>query len=333
MRTDTRVFPLRVPLRKSTHQYASKFREVALSLVREIYVGRCFRGCKIIEVIDIAKDDDGRDIITMPEYDNMRRDNTATYAVMVNARVLNLRQYDILHKCKVVSITPTRILCDWEHGSAVIKNNKVLQTIKIGQILPVRVGDKRFTYTKRMISVSAIPFIPIRSNQPTFVADNPSENDVAYINELFQNGLTFYNEVNTTPMFKTFADLVSISGCNIGTKKNETKETKEIKSVANCPIVTRSIESIIAEGVSFIGTRMGVDLPETPTVGIMKKQSNTVVSVHVKWVAAMSMIIDDWIDYVNDCHELSLVYGDGDMYEKSKNIWAIYESAKRSLIN
>jgi hypothetical protein len=53
--------------------------------------------------------------------------------------------------------------------------------------------------------------------------------------------------------------------------------------------------------------------------------------VSVKWVAAMAIIIDDWIDFINNCHELSEVYKEDGLYEKSKNIWSIYNTIKEGM--
>lgn len=341
MRVDIKTFPICVPVRETTYQYTSKFNDAMLSKIKNIYDGRCFRGFKILKVISIATDVHGIPIITMPEFDNMRRDNTAIANVMINAEVLNIKQFDIIHLTKVVSITPQHILCNWEHGSAMIKNNKLLQTIKVGQTIPVRVGDQRFTYTKKMISVSAIPFIPVQPMQPTFiVVEKPSVDDIKYITKLYDDGLMFYNKVKTHALFSKFSEMLTITSWVQKTiKRNDTVESsnKEAKLELNeQPILEanktqQSIADIISAGKPFIGTRVGVTNPNEPIVALVSDVN--VVGVNVKWVAAVSILIDDWIEFVNNCYELSLVYNVDDLYEKSKNIWVIYQNVKAEFQN
>jgi hypothetical protein len=189
-----------------------------------------------------------------------------------------------------------------------IKNNKILQTIKVGQTIPVRVGDKRCTYAKHSISVSALSFIPVPPTQPVFATDDPSDDDVKYITDLYQGGVDYYEKVKGGKLFNEFASLLSPNA-------TEKKEVVDIRS-------------IIDKHSKFIGTRAKIDDPVQPHMIIVDEN---IPSIQVKWVAAMSIIIDDWIDTINNCYELSEVYSKDDLYSDSKNIWDIYKVVKSNM--
>ena len=311
MRVINRKLALCIPIRDPAYQYPADFQEVLLSKVKEIYEGNCFRACKILKIIGIATDVSGNKIYTMPEFDNMRRDNTATSTVTVDATVLVLGEYDIIHNCKVVNINSKSILCNWEHGSVNMMFHKNLQTLKKGQIIPVRVGNWRCTYTKSKIPVNAIQFIPIKPRQPTYQTDEPSPADITYAKQLITGAKEYISKIAMDGKFKLFADMLSFS-------------TTEEKSTS------LDIESFIQTGDSFIGTRAYVKNPSQLEIRVFTTTPNTYIQC--KWIVAISSMIDDCISFVDDCNNLAITYSTTEKYNDAKNIWSIYNGAKQSIM-
>lgn len=311
MRIVNRKFPLCIPIRDPTYQYPADFQEVLLSKVKEIYEGNCFRACKILKIIGIATDQAGEKIYTMPEFDNMRRDNTATSTVTVDAEVLVLGEYDIIHNCTVVNISAKSILCNWKHGSVNMMFHKNLQALKKGQVIPVRVGNWRCTYAKSKISVNAIQFIPIKPRQPTYVTDKPTTDDQVYAKQLLEETKQYISKIDMVDhRFKTFADMLGFSNAEKSTYVD--------------------IESLIKKGDSFMGTRAYVRDPTQLSI----RSFDTVPEVHIrcKWIVAIATMLDDCVSFIDDCSNLATTYSSSENYDGVKNIWNIYNGAKQSIM-
>lgn len=307
MRTSYLTAPVRIPIRVPTHQFTSNFNEVLITKTKSIYEGVCYRGYKIIRIVEIAKDHDGRPIYTTPKFDNMRRDNTSVCDVMVRMEVLKFNKYDIIPNCEVINIDKRHIMCKWQHGTAIIKFNTILQSIKVGQIIPVRVGEVSYPLNEQMIVVKALPLIPIKPTNPILCAiDKPSNQDMLYIKNLYQKGVDFEKKVDC-PMYRRFADMLTISSWN-----GEAPVGKEV-----------SIATLLEDSKEVICTRGYV---KHNGVLLMDAASDV---LSVKWVAMMAVILDDWITFMSTCHVLANTYKD----DNSKNIWKIYDDIKQKLCN
>ena len=231
---------------------------------------------------------------------------------------------------------------DLEHGSATIKYNRILQTLKVGQKIPVRVGNKRAVYTTGSIAVNATAFIAMKPTQPILAGiTKPSDKDVAYIKKLYDGGVQLYKEVSEHPEFSKFAKMLrvdwDISGDlndlnafstspDLTEKKSSTRENTKVAKIK-----PSTLGELIEKKEPFVATRINaVDNPtaDQPNVNVIVGGFPD-VAVQVGWIEAMAVMIDDWIDFITDCHDLASKYS-GDDYKK---IWAIYEATKANLSN
>lgn len=318
IRTTKQLCTFRIPLTDTEYIYSPNFTQFALERTKRNYEGRCVNGYKIVQITSIHTSVDDGLMLTLPTFDNQSTDHSTTFNIICNAEVIMLKKMDLIPECTVVSINPKSILCEWDHGSITINTNKHLQSLRVGQVMPAYVGDSRYTYLKEEIAVRGYAFVAFKPNQPIISAINePTEEEVKMVRDMYNDGLELYNRVKVDSQFAKFADMLHIDW-PVDRNVNEEKVDSSVISLAG----------LIDKPTKFVATRLGQ--AGEPTVIQIKSPCD--VASQTTWSIAMQMLIDEWVDWVFNCHSLAATYSDK-KYKDAGNVWALHAKTKMKLLS
>ncbi len=123
-----------------------------LGLLRNIFEGRCYSRCLILDVLRVER----QSFCTM---DNMRVRYVGHVSVAFTAKVLLCNVGDVLHGCAVVKVDPQFVLCKYKEFSIKAVKRGVLATVAKGHLVSVVVTAAVYQLGEATIFVSAEPFV------------------------------------------------------------------------------------------------------------------------------------------------------------------------------
>jgi hypothetical protein len=127
-----------------------------LNILRNMFVGRCFRGCFILSVNKLLN----------KSHCEINQDgllHLATMSVIFEVSALVYLPGDVIVGCLVVNRQDDLIICKGPNASIIININQEkikpwLLGIQIGQLIPVRVGRALYNPNAEAISINGVPF-------------------------------------------------------------------------------------------------------------------------------------------------------------------------------
>lgn len=127
-----------------------------LNMLRSSLVRRCFKGCFILSVDRLLR----RSHCEINQDGNI---GMGTMSVMFEVTALVYTPGDILVGCRVVNKQDDNIVCKGPNASVIINIGQnvikpLLEGIRVGQYIPVRVGRVLYSPNAESISVNALPF-------------------------------------------------------------------------------------------------------------------------------------------------------------------------------
>lgn len=153
-----RTFTTQIGSDKTEVLYSTNFPETLKAELTERYVGKCFKYCYIIQVLDIV-----RHSPVILEWN--RNGGNCRIAVTFKVRAIIYDRGEVIPDCKIVEIMDNgKIILRSQYSACILAPNAKLQSFKIGQTVPVRVVNPRYVPGRNNIAVQAIPFVPM--NEP-----------------------------------------------------------------------------------------------------------------------------------------------------------------------
>ena len=298
MRTRTLWMPLPMKFTDPTYQFTADSENMMLGQLRNIYEGKCFRGLKILNITEIND--------TVPiEFDNQRRDSTGSSVAYAKCTVIIISKYDTV-LCVVQSISARQILGKWEHGIVNLKFNKLLQRVKVGQTIPVKVGTTRFDPGRSNAVINAYMFVPTEPTQAVYHTSTPTPSEIVEITEIMSRATKFSDEIKQNDQYIAFSKMLSVSTGDIapGAKLSE-------------------LSKIIASGKSCVVSRAYVPSSVDPSVYTWLDDSD-VQHIESNWVNVMNILIDDWIGKMHTCATMTKQYPTAKEYDELDSVWSIH---------
>ena len=136
--------------------YVYSNQDVILSMLKDKYEGKCSSNCYIKKIIKITN--------TSPCYVETFGNNLESYInVVFLAKIIVYEKNDILFDCKICYIgdenVNTMILMS-EKSRISSKNDPMLKSLNIKQIIPIKVRDSIYKLNSTHISVTGVPYFP-----------------------------------------------------------------------------------------------------------------------------------------------------------------------------
>lgn len=152
----TKVLETSVDLFDSADIFAVDVKKLLIDKLTARYANKCYMSMLITGIVEIIRHSDRRMV------DN-RLDGGSTIDVQFKAQGIILVRGEILHGCKVVDISSSKILVDHKYASGMLipdPKKQVIKIIKKDQLIPVRVNDVRYNVGQSQISVRGMPYSP-----------------------------------------------------------------------------------------------------------------------------------------------------------------------------
>jgi hypothetical protein len=288
--------------------------DMLLYLVQNKFEGRCFRGCFIQKV---------EKIVRMSECSIQRDSNAMRGSVCLEfeATVLTYPTGWVVVGCRVelVNEKSELIIARRDHIHACIKRVRMLESIQVGQIIPIMVS--RVTYNINDTSVSVIGALFTPPLEPVIYQCVPSHTDPAIYTQILQEIATEEELAHTymsthKSSYETFRRLLSpyTNRPQIATSEQEVQ-----------------IKSAIAAGPKYLSRDGRLDLLLPVCVGMDELPPDERVTARVvclpRGEAIMRVLMDYYI-YLRVCREMITWYSDVNVVNAHKNLWAIYGTRK-----
>jgi len=126
-----------------------------MEILIEKFEGKCFRGCFIEKVEKITK-------VSECIIESRGSSCGGQINVIFTCIVIVYPFNEILSGCKIIHKDKNIIMASTDNTNITMKYNPKLDSLQIGQIIPVQVQECKYTINSSRISVSAIPFVPSR---------------------------------------------------------------------------------------------------------------------------------------------------------------------------
>lgn len=142
--------------------YSTDMRATLKTHLAKKYVGKCFKRCYIIDILDIVA-------YSPPVLESMRNGGSARIAVQFRIRGIVYDRYEVIPDAKIVEVTEDgKLLLRSKYASIIVAANPKLQAFRVGMTVPVRVYDCGYIPYRDTVSVTAIPFVPKVAQTQTF---------------------------------------------------------------------------------------------------------------------------------------------------------------------
>lgn len=138
--------------------YSSDQKQSFKSLLSKIYVGKCFKRCYILEIMQILMHSP---II----FEHNRNGGAAKVAINFKVKAILYDKFEVIPDAKIIEIMEDgKIVLKSNTSAIMLAGNPKLQKFKVGQTVPIRVVEARYLPFKDVICVQAIPFIPLKDS-------------------------------------------------------------------------------------------------------------------------------------------------------------------------
>jgi len=154
---------------------------IVTDLLKNTYEKKCFRGCFILEILDISN-------ISIVKISSRYDDARGLTNVIFNARVLIYGDGEIIYKCVVDKKIKNRIFAKTEHSVIILMEThgaSLLKMLKPGDIIPVYIIKSKHAVLEKRIAVYGYPLLPTSliskddvSNVYSLIAKKYSDSDI-----------------------------------------------------------------------------------------------------------------------------------------------------------
>lgn len=278
-----------------------------LYLVRNKYEGKCFRGTFIRTVDKILRQSE----CTIVADSNAMK---GTVNIEFEATTLTYPVGWVVVGCRIDLVKPEMLVCSRDNVKACIKRVKLLDSLKVGQYIPVRVGKVTYNIGATEVTVLGTLFTPPTS--PTIYQLEPSA-DVPY-----DSVLKLINEEEAMV-------------ADIDPKARETF-TKLLSPYTTRPPLDAhervlQLSNITADLPKYISRDGRLDLLQPQLIGMDTLPPDERVTERVVCIPRGDAIIRVLMDYyimLRCRREMVALYKDGDIVNSHTNLWAIYGKSK-----
>lgn len=316
--------------------YCKNYNNMLLNYIKSFYEGKCYKSCYIKNINNIVRR-------SLPKI--IRRDLQKCkfrIDVMVDVNIIKYDINDIVVGARVtkcinntvsdndindiavgskisnfgssISDNDSVVMCENDHSKILIKNNKILSSIKKDQIIPIIVGAISYNIYKDSILINAFPFIPKLKQEIIYKIDKLIDSDKEYLNQYVLPKVNLINNIKK--------DIIQ-------NKKMENRweyfnnllypYKKDLTENYNCV----SISDYDITGFIVVNSKIRVDKFK---IAIIANVEEGYVEERAINVYELHMI--NYIKYIDVVNNLTKIYLEDDIFNDHLNIFKLYQDNK-----
>jgi hypothetical protein len=248
--------------------------------------------------------------------------------VKFSAKVVLYEYLEIINNNVIENITKSRIECRTSNSknddnSTLVHNtvsyinisNQDMSSLKIGQIIPIRVGKATYQPMQSTISVNAFPFIPIGDDDTYYKIDELNDDEKALLNSTIMVDIVEVQEQLRTvskDRLKFFKSLL------YPYKKNDKKSTSNTDSGRT----VLDLLSLTANGILCQSYRS--DLFDHQLIVEQTNENPIPESA----LTVYKIYLNNYLKYIKNILEMCIIYKDDEIFDDHQNVFDIYNKFK-----
>lgn len=310
----TTQLELNITIKDINAIYSTTYDQMLLDHAKLMYEGKCRDGQYVKSIDSLVKR-------SLPNL--IRRDLSAKIRVyiLVEATVIRYDQYDIITGMKVIKIIPAgkisnfdMVECRNDHVVALMKIQKGIEDFKIGDIIPIGVGQSMYKIGNAHILVNGYPFLPYSPDEVHYAIGKLSPDVKHYYQTMIINLLERQLERKQS-LDKKRWDMFS-------TLLHPLKKQSKISGGLNILDI-----ELIQNGVFKIDHQS--NLSELKIIHAEPDKDARVITTPLSEaktsLTRMAFQFVKWIETINDFTE---IYSSDESFNQVKYIWDAYDAHK-----
>lgn len=305
----TTQLELNITIKDVNAIYSTDYDQMLLDHAKLMYQGKCSDGQYVKSIDRIVKR-------SLPNLIQRDLNTKIRVFAMVEAKVIRYDQYDFITGMKVTKIIPSgkigafdMVECRNDHVCALMRVQKDIESFKVGDVIPIRVGESMYKIGNAHILVNGYPFLPYVPDRVVYSIGKLLPDAKKYFNEmimpLIQRELS-RKDACDKDIWNKFSNLLHPF------KKEE--EPKKMIDITN-------IESI--ENGTF-GINPKVNMKHMKISN--SKESASIVYDDSK--TALTRIMFEFVKWIETINDLCEQYPTNDAFNSMKHVWDLYEQHK-----
>lgn len=302
MRTK-KIINTQVDIIDMTLAYGGDIDLVVKQILEDIYVGKCHFGCLILSIIRIVNRGACR-------INSMASTGQAYCNVQFEADVLEYCK-DEGFLAKIIEIDANGYIyakTPNNDTTTIIQRKKTIKTVKVDDIIPIRVVSVSYTTKRPSISVNG-----------TFYKVDPKESYIFKIEPLTQNEKDQLKDV----LDEILGLEHSLDKCNKKTVKFFTELLYPFKKSGNIQGKANDMRELNASGYV---TRSEYTNKAEPTIHVVKKTSD---AQKQSALVVYQLFLNDYKLHILLLLELCIQFPDAKTRQSNNRVWEIYKSHKK----
>lgn len=307
----TTQFELNITIKDMNAIYSTDYEQMLLDHAKLMHQGKCRDGQYVKSVNKIIKR-------SLPNLITRDLSTKVRVYVVVEASVIRYDQYDFITGMGITKIIPAgkigafdMVECKNDHVCALMRVQKGIDWFKVGDVIPIRVGESMYKIGNEHILVNGYPFLPYVPDMTLYSIGNLSTEVKEYhksmIMPLIERELRRKESIDQS-VWNKFSSLVHPFKSEERPKKMI--DIKDIDSIKN----------------GLFGINPKVNMSEMKVYTSNSTENFSIVSVEPKIALTRIMFqIIKWLEAIND---LSEQYSTDEKYNAVKNIWDLYQDNK-----
>jgi hypothetical protein len=324
-----KIFETQINLTDINDIFNNNLDELLVNKLNNQYVNKCYKSSYILSINKIIN----RSIPTI----NKR--SLAAYIniyIVFEASVLHYDFLDIILDNEVIDTSNSRIICKSENKSILINNkNKILDSIKVNQLIPIIVGKCSYTLYKNTISINSYPFIPILENKNNiyYIIDQLTNDDIELLNS------TIILDINNEIKLKN--DILKVKNNKWEYFNKLLYPYKELKYNKNIPYIEdNDLLKLNSYGIVSLLNEQPLIEHNISVVNYDKYKKNNKNGVNNEYNGSIDNPISEnalviyqiylikFYKHLKLLRELTESYQDEDKFNTNQNVFDIYEKNK-----
>ncbi len=309
----TTQLELNITIKDINAIYSTNYDQMLLDHAKLMYERKCRDGQYVKSIDELVKR-------SLPNL--IRRDLNAKVRVyiVVKATVIRYDQYDYVTGMKIMKVIPSgkisnfdMIECRNDHVVALMKIQKGVEDFKVGDIIPIGVGQSMYKIGNSHILVNGYPFVPYVPDTVEYTFSSITEADKKYYQAMIISLLEAQlNRKKTLDQdrWNMFSDLMYPF-------KSKAKEVKGV-----------SIFDIDTKHTGPYGIDYHQSLSNLKIYSDLSKRSQNVITLHEDTKTALTRIVFQFVKHIELINNLVEQYPTDDSFNKVKYIWDAYNEEK-----
>lgn len=307
----TTQFELNITIKDMNAIYSTDYEQMLLDHAKLMHQGKCRDGQYVKSINKIVKR-------SLPNLIVRDLATKVRVYVVVEATVIRYDQYDFITGMRITKIIPAgkigafdMVECKNDHVCALMRVQKETDWFKVGDLIPIRVGESMYKIGNGHILVNGYPFLPYVPDTTLYSISKLSAEDKEYhksmIMPLIQREL-LRKESADPKIWEKFSSLI-----HPFKSEEQPKKLIDIKDI-----------SALENGLFGINPKVNMCHMKIYSTGA--PDNACIVSVEPK--IALTRIMFQFIKSLEAINDLSEQYSTVEKYDAAQNIWKLYQDNK-----